>query len=100
MRRNVFCGVLGVLLVCGFILAGSPTPASAAEPAPQTIKIGAMISLTGPDAAIGGPAKLGYEVAIEEINKGGGVMVKAYGKKIPLELFHLRCITVCLPFPE
>jgi len=61
-------------------------PASAAEPAPQTIKIGAMISLTGPDAAIGGPAKLGYEVAIEEINKGGGVMVKAYNKKIPLEL--------------
>jgi len=86
MRRNVLGGVLGALLLCGSILAGSPMLASAAEPAPQTVKIGAMISLTGPDAAIGGPAKLGYELAIEEINKGGGVMVKAYGKKIPLEL--------------
>jgi len=86
MKRNIFCGVLGVLLVCGFILVGSSVPASAAEPAPETIKIGGMISLTGPDAAIGAPAKLGYEVALEEINKGGGVMVKAYNKKIPLEL--------------
>ena len=37
----------------------------------------------------GGPAKLGFDLAVEEINKGGGVMVKAYGKKIPLELVLL-----------
>jgi len=89
MERKVSFGVLAVLLVSGFILVGHSMSASAAEPAPQTIKIGAMISLTGPDAAIGGPAKLGYELAIEEINKAGGVMVKAYGKKVPLELVLL-----------
>jgi branched-chain amino acid transport system substrate-binding protein len=61
----------------------------AAGPAPATIKIGVMISLTGPDFQTGGPAKLGYELAVDEINKAGGVMVKAYGKKIPLELVML-----------
>jgi branched-chain amino acid transport system substrate-binding protein len=89
MKKNLFCGVLGVFLVSLFILVGYSMPTFAAEPAPQTIKIGAMISLTGPDAAIGGPAKLGYDLAIDEINKGGGVMVKEYGKKIPLELVLL-----------
>ncbi|MGD0915094.1 MAG: amino acid ABC transporter substrate-binding protein [Thermodesulfobacteriota bacterium] len=89
MKRNVFCSVLSVFLVSSLILVGSSMPAFTAEPAPQTVKIGAMISLTGPDAAIGGPAKLGFELAIDEINKGGGVMLKAYGKKIPLELVLL-----------
>ena len=72
-----------------FILMWTFVPAHAQPTAPQTIKIGAMISLTGPDAAIGGPAKLGFELAIDEINKSGGVMVKEYGKKIPLELVLL-----------
>jgi len=78
--RSVF-GIFVILLAGGL----TPQPAFAAD-APKTIKIGAMISLTGPDAASGIPAKLGCELALEEINKAGGVMVKAYGKKIPLEL--------------
>ncbi len=54
--------------------------------APKSIKIGIMISLTGPDAAIGRPARDGYEMAAAKINKDGGVFVKEYGKKIPLEI--------------
>jgi len=45
-----------------------------------------MISMTGPDAAIGRPAKDGYEMAAAKFNKDGGVFVKQYGKKIPLEI--------------
>ena len=85
MKRKGFLATAVVLIVIGLILAGAPRPALAAD-APKTIKIGAMVSLTGPDAASGIPAKLGYDLAIEEINKAGGVMVKAFGKKIPLEL--------------
>ena len=85
MKTKGFLATVVLLLAIGLILAGAPRPALAAD-APKTIKIGAMVSLTGPDAASGIPAKLGYDLAIEEINKAGGVMVKAFGKKIPLEL--------------
>jgi branched-chain amino acid transport system substrate-binding protein len=79
---------VAVLLVSSFFIAGISQSVFAAD-APKTIKIGAMVSLTGPDAASGIPAKLGCDLAIEEINKTGGVMVKAYDKKIPLELVPL-----------
>lgn len=79
-------------LILTFVVAISVAMFSSglfAAEAPKTIKVGVMISLTGPDFQTGGPAKLGYELAVDEINKAGGVMVKAYGKKIPLELVML-----------
>ena len=85
--RGVF-GILVALLAGGLIAEGTSQPAFAAD-VPKTIKIGAVINLTGPDAASGIPAKLGCDLAVDEINKAGGVMVKAYGKKIPLELLAL-----------
>jgi branched-chain amino acid transport system substrate-binding protein len=89
MRKNVVLSTLVVLLMSVLMLAGASGLAIGAEPAPQTIKIGVMISLTGPDVQTGSQAKIGYEIAVDEINKAGGVMVKAYGKKIPLELVML-----------
>ncbi len=85
MKWRTLLLVAAVSSVVGFVSGGVLQPASAAE-APKTIKIGAMISLTGPDAASGIPARLGCELAVDDINKAGGVMVKAFGKKIPLEL--------------
>jgi branched-chain amino acid transport system substrate-binding protein len=66
----------------------SSTPAiSATTPvAPATIKIGAMLSITGGDSSTGILAQFVFQYAIDEINKNGGVFVKAYNKKIPLEL--------------
>jgi branched-chain amino acid transport system substrate-binding protein len=61
-------------------------PTYAQPAAPKTIKIGILISFTGPDGMVGKPAKDGYELAVETINKDGGVYIKEYGKKIPLEL--------------
>ena len=89
MGRKLLFGVMIGLLVGSILLVGISEPAFAADAAPQTIKIGVMISLTGPDFQTGGPAKLGYELAVDEINKAGGVMVKTYGKKIPVELAML-----------
>jgi branched-chain amino acid transport system substrate-binding protein len=82
MKWNGLSALVVVLLVSGLILGDTSRLAFAVD-APKTIKIGAMVSLTGPDAASGIPAKLGYDLAVEEINKTGGVMVKAYGKKDP-----------------
>jgi branched-chain amino acid transport system substrate-binding protein len=69
--------------------AASPTPASGARPsgsAPTSLKIGAVVPLTGRYAAGGEQIKNGYELAVEEINRAGGVALKEAGAKVPLEL--------------
>lgn len=85
MKYGSMRGFLTLLLAIGLIAVLLPSASNAAE-APKTIKIGVMVSLTGPDFQTGGPGRLGCELAVDEINKAGGVMVKAFGKKIPLEL--------------
>ncbi|MEW6665244.1 MAG: amino acid ABC transporter substrate-binding protein [Thermodesulfobacteriota bacterium] len=79
--RLLFYGVcwfaLLQIIVCG---------AMAASTAPESIPVGACISMSGPYSNLGGQAKAGYEIATEEINRSGGVFVKEYGRKIPLEL--------------
>jgi len=54
--------------------------------APKTIKIGAPLSVTGLAAGFGMGHKFGLEAAVEDINKLGGVYLKEYGKRIPIEL--------------
>ena len=58
----------------------------AAPAAPSEIVLGAALPLTGGQAREGGYFKKGYEMAIKEINDAGGVMIKEYGKKIPIKL--------------
>ena len=77
---------IGITLCICLMLLLALAPVYAQPAAPKTIKIGIMISLTGPDAAIGKPARDGYEMAAAKFNKDGGVYVKEYGKKIPLEV--------------
>jgi branched-chain amino acid transport system substrate-binding protein len=58
----------GVLATAALLLA-SVCGAFAADP----IKIGAFYSLSGPAAAIGTPTKLVTQMAVEKINKEGGI---------------------------
>ena len=80
-------------LVCLLILVLSVsllvTACAKSAPAPQTIKIGGAVPLTGRVANGGTQSKDGYELAVEHINADGGVYVKEFGKKIPIELFLL-----------
>jgi branched-chain amino acid transport system substrate-binding protein len=78
--------LIGITLCICLMLLLALVPAYAQPTAPKAIKIGILISFTGPDAMIGKPAKDGYEMAVAKINKDGGIFVKEYGKKIPLEL--------------
>ena len=66
-------------LACALALAGSAVAASAAEP----LKVGLMEDISGDLAVIGLPKLHGSQLAVEEINKAGGVMGR------PLELIHL-----------
>jgi len=79
--KLLFYSTLSVVLMQ--VLVGG---AIAASPAPQNIPVGALVSLSGFDSNLGQQAKAGYEIAAEEINRTGGLFVKEYGKKIPLEV--------------
>ncbi len=68
-----------LLAVMGLIALASPIVAAA-----QTIKVGAVVPLTGRYGAGGAQVRAGYEIGIEHINAAGGVTVG--GKKMPLEL--------------
>lgn len=88
--KKLFGIILGVLIISSLVItscAKTPSPtSSAAANAPATIKIGAMLSITGADSATGLPTQWAFQYAIDEINKNGGVFIKAFNKKIPLEL--------------
>src|SRR5919202_490833 len=66
---------------------GAPTAAPAAGGSSATsVKIGAAVGLTGRYASGGEQIKNGYDLAVKDINAGGGAMVKPLGRKVPLEL--------------
>jgi len=81
MKKIVFAALL---VVIPFFLV---SPTLQAAPAKNKIVIGQAISLSGAQA--GGPQISGgpiYELWVEEVNKKGGIYVKEYGKKLPVEL--------------
>ncbi|MGH7356489.1 MAG: amino acid ABC transporter substrate-binding protein [Candidatus Rokuibacteriota bacterium] len=78
--NRTFLRVFGLLLLV--LLAGWPAVAAA-----QTVKIGAVVPLTGRYGGGGAQVRAGYEIAVEQINAAGGVSVG--GKKMPLELVLL-----------
>jgi branched-chain amino acid transport system substrate-binding protein len=84
-RFGAFLRLFAVLTLLLTTL-GACSPGAASQPAPDTIKIGSAAPLTGRYASLGDQVKSGYELAVEDINKAGGVMVNAYSKRIPLEL--------------
>jgi len=75
--------VFGVVMV--FLVGVCATHSLAKD----KIRIGQAISLSGPIA--GGVAIAGgriYVMWVEEVNKNGGIYVKEYGKKLPVELIR------------
>ncbi|OGP69993.1 MAG: hypothetical protein A2169_01050 [Deltaproteobacteria bacterium RBG_13_47_9] len=83
MKKKLFPALLMSILVVMFLFSATLN----AAPAKDKIVIGQAISLSGPLAGAvqiaGGPI---YELWVEEVNKKGGIYVKEYGKKLPVEL--------------
>src|SRR5205814_2986390 len=74
--RRTTMRMLALLLA---VLGLAPTAAWA-----QSVKVGAVVPLTGRYGPGGAQVRAGYEIAVEHLNAGGGVSVG--GKKMPLEL--------------
>jgi len=51
---------------------------------PSKVLIGSTLPLTGTESKVGGRFKQGYELAVDEINKAGGIDI--HGTKVPVEL--------------
>ena len=77
MRRMIL-----ISLSLAFGLLGFSSLAST-----QTIKVGAVVPLTGRYAALGAQVRAGYEIGVEQVNAAGGVSVA--GKKLQIELTML-----------
>jgi branched-chain amino acid transport system substrate-binding protein len=78
--------VLAVALVFGI---GSKSALSEpARKAPKEIRIGDIVSYTGPYATFG-INSFGVKAAIEDINKQGGIYMKEYGRKLPVRWITL-----------
>jgi branched-chain amino acid transport system substrate-binding protein len=71
---------LALVLAAGWGMAALPASA-------QTVKVGAVVPLTGRYAAGGAQVRAGYEIAVDDVNRGGGVTLG--GRKVPLELVLL-----------
>ncbi len=66
--------------------AEQTTTTAEAMEAPESIKIGAVVPLTGAFAGGGAQIERGYIYAVDAINEAGGVFVEEFGTSIPLEL--------------
>jgi branched-chain amino acid transport system substrate-binding protein len=80
---------VGLLIVLIFTVLFPWGVNAASTPVPATIKIGTVIALTGRMASGGKDIKAGYELAVKHINENGGIFVKEFAKKIPVELIIL-----------
>ena len=84
MRKLAQASLLGSLLALGILPgcsdSGQPTTPPPTEESKNTLPLALVVSLTGPNQAIGDEAKRGAEVAVAQLNALGGIL----GKRIEL----------------
>jgi branched-chain amino acid transport system substrate-binding protein len=61
------------IVLCGVWAFASSAAAKAAKQGKETIKVGAILSVTGPAANLGGPEERTLKMLVEEANKKGGL---------------------------
>ena len=83
MKRKVLLGLLVVIPVVMFLLSAP----GIAAPAKDKIRVGWVTSLSGVNAP-GVMVTSGnvYKMWVEEVNADGGLFIKEYGKKLPLDV--------------
>ena len=71
---TIGCCLVALLLMLSF--------GGMSQAAPKSIKVSAVISMTGKMAGNGIQLHEAYEIITKKINDEGGIYVKKYGKKI------------------
>jgi len=84
MRYRSVPLVSAAVLVAAVLLSSASTPALAQ--APTEIRVGATVAVTGPASAEVGHFKKMMELWAETVNAKGGVMLREYGKRLPIKM--------------
>ena len=72
------------------LLAGAAAADATAQEAPKSIKVGYVISLSGPQSAGAMLTTVpNYRLWVDEVNKAGGLMLKKYNKRVPIEVSEI-----------
>jgi branched-chain amino acid transport system substrate-binding protein len=83
MKNKVLLGLLVVMVAVLFLVCTSCGPK---PPAKDKIVVGQAVSLSGPNAIIHAAGALVPQTLwVEAVNAKGGIYVKEYGKKLPIE---------------
>ncbi|MEW6667984.1 MAG: amino acid ABC transporter substrate-binding protein [Thermodesulfobacteriota bacterium] len=81
-----------LMLALMLMMAGWAMPTqgmAASEKAPEKIRIGNAISMSGPYAAGAITTQANpYDMWVKEVNAQGGIYLKAYNKKVPVEMIR------------
>ena len=85
MKRSEKLSVFLVIVVLFAVLCAGCTQQASVSAKPTEIKVGVIASLTGPASNVGKNIWQSAQVAADEINAKGGVMLKD-GTKVPLKL--------------
>jgi len=103
MKHKLVTLVLAVVVITSLVIVGcakpapapAPSPAPAPAPAPtppagpEEILIGSSESATGMFSGFAAGGIFGMKVAVDDINKQGGIYVKEYGRKLPVKFILL-----------
>ena len=72
--RPCLAAMAGVLTVLA--VSATSTPETGAAPPPRpAVKVGVSLALTGPDARWGVPMLRGVELGVEDVSRGGGLVL-------------------------
>lgn len=88
MRRIFLSNIAGIVMLLGCIFIGGAGTIAEAQ-APDAIKIGCTLPLTGRFAANGIEVKDGYEIAVQHINEDGDTG-QGIWKEDPGQVDHVR----------
>ena len=88
LRLTALC-LAAIMLLALFAGCGKKDEGGSSSPAnnaPDTIKIGYVTPMTGPLAAFSMSIQWVLDMALPVINKDGGIYIKEYDKRIPVEV--------------
>lgn len=80
--------ILAIIALSTVLIAGCAQQQQQPQKTKESIKIGFTMALSGPGAGAGLEQYRAYEVWREWVNSKGGIYVKEYGKKLPVEFVY------------
>jgi branched-chain amino acid transport system substrate-binding protein len=80
-KRLLFFWISGILFL-GILIFSADLGAKA----PDAIRVGATVSASGKFSTEIGPFQRLFQAWVDEVNRGGGIYLKKYGRKLPLKL--------------